>query len=321
MGSRGCASGYALGPEQFVHAVNAVRQPFSVNHLAQVAATEALRHQDDVARRAEWNAAERLWMEEELAELGFDVADSQANFCWVGLGDLDEGDVMAALGRRGRRGPAREGPRRTGLRAGHLRHARRERALHRGARRLPRLGACRRTNLETVRQIYRAWAGGIDSPEPLKLFHPDVEYVNPEGAIEPGTRLGHDGMRQVGRSLATAFSEMSWEVHDLIPSGDKVLALTTFKARRTGQRCARSRFPSSTCGRSATARSRGSDGSTTSPRRGRPRGSEAARVRRVDLHVPTCYKLSSMKERFKSTASTARLAGPQCVRLLLLLAI
>ena len=86
-------------------------------------------------------------------------------------------------------------------------------------------------DLETVRQIYRAWAGGIDSPEPLKLFHPDVEYVNPEGAVEPGTRLGHDGMRQVGRSLATAFSEMSWEVHDLIPSGDKVFALTTFKAR------------------------------------------------------------------------------------------
>ena len=28
--------------------------------------TEAIRHQDDVARRAEWNAVERLWMEEEL---------------------------------------------------------------------------------------------------------------------------------------------------------------------------------------------------------------------------------------------------------------
>jgi histidinol-phosphate aminotransferase len=84
-----------------VRAVNAVRQPFTVNHLAQVAATEALRHQDDVARRAEWNAAERLWMEEELAELGFDVADSQANFCWVALGDRDEGEVMAALARAG----------------------------------------------------------------------------------------------------------------------------------------------------------------------------------------------------------------------------
>jgi histidinol-phosphate aminotransferase len=100
-GLAGLRVGYALGPEAFVHAVNAVRQPFTVNHLAQVAATEALRHQDDVARRAEWNAAERLWMEEQLAELGFDVADSQANFCWIGLGELEEADVMAALARAG----------------------------------------------------------------------------------------------------------------------------------------------------------------------------------------------------------------------------
>jgi histidinol-phosphate aminotransferase len=100
-GLAGLRVGYALGPEEFVHAVNAVRQPFTVNHLAQVAATEALRHQDDVARRVEWNAVERLWMEEELAQLGFEVADSQANFCWVALGDREEAEVMAALARAG----------------------------------------------------------------------------------------------------------------------------------------------------------------------------------------------------------------------------
>jgi histidinol-phosphate aminotransferase len=100
-GLAGLRVGYALGPEEFVQAVNAVRQPFTVNHLAQVAATEALRHQDDVARRAEWNAVERLWMEEQLAEVGFEIADSQANFCWVALGDQEEADVMAALARSG----------------------------------------------------------------------------------------------------------------------------------------------------------------------------------------------------------------------------
>jgi histidinol-phosphate aminotransferase len=100
-GLAGMRVGYALGPEQFRVGVDTVRQPFTVNHLAQVAATEAIRHQDDVARRAEWNAVERLWMEEELAELGFDVADSQANFCWVGLGELDENEVMRALASAG----------------------------------------------------------------------------------------------------------------------------------------------------------------------------------------------------------------------------
>jgi len=100
-GLAGMRVGFALGPEQFRVAVDTVRQPFTVNHLAQVAAIEAIRHQDDVARRAEWNAAERLWMEEELAELGFAAAESQANFCWVALGELDEAEVMAALARAG----------------------------------------------------------------------------------------------------------------------------------------------------------------------------------------------------------------------------
>jgi histidinol-phosphate aminotransferase len=100
-GLAGLRVGYALGPEQFRVAVDTVRQPFTVNHLAQVAATEAIRHQDDVARRAEWNVVERLWMEEELAELGFSLADSQANFCWVALGEQDEGDVMRALAQAG----------------------------------------------------------------------------------------------------------------------------------------------------------------------------------------------------------------------------
>ena len=84
-----------------------MRQPFSVNHLAQAAATEALRHQDDVARRVEWNAVERLWMEEELRELGLDVADSQANFCWVPLGEHDEAEVVARAVARRRGGAAR----------------------------------------------------------------------------------------------------------------------------------------------------------------------------------------------------------------------
>jgi histidinol-phosphate aminotransferase len=100
-GLAGLRVGYALGSEEFRAAVDRVRQPFAVNHLAQAAATEALRHQDDVARRVEWNVAERLWMEEELTELGLDVADSQANFCWVSLGDHDEREVVATLSRAG----------------------------------------------------------------------------------------------------------------------------------------------------------------------------------------------------------------------------
>jgi histidinol-phosphate aminotransferase len=100
-GLAGLRAGYALGTEDFRAAVDRVRQPFSVNKLAQAAATEALRHLDDVARRAEWNAVERMWMDEELEGLGLEVASSQANFCWLGLGDADEGEVMRALAAAG----------------------------------------------------------------------------------------------------------------------------------------------------------------------------------------------------------------------------
>jgi histidinol-phosphate aminotransferase len=100
-GLAGLRVGYALGSEEFRQAVDRVRQPFAVNQIAQAAATEALRHQDDVVRRVERNAVERLWVAEELEALGLSSAESQANFLWVGLGDHDEADVMRELGRRG----------------------------------------------------------------------------------------------------------------------------------------------------------------------------------------------------------------------------
>jgi histidinol-phosphate aminotransferase len=100
-GLAGLRAGYALCSPQFRAAVDAVRQPFSVNALAQAGATEAIRHQDDVAERVEKNVMERVFVEEELRERGFVTADSQANFSWLALGDLDEGEVVDSLAKAG----------------------------------------------------------------------------------------------------------------------------------------------------------------------------------------------------------------------------
>jgi histidinol-phosphate aminotransferase len=100
-GLAGLRVGYALGTPQFRAAVDAVRQPFSVNSLAQAAATEALHHQDNVADRVEKNVVERVFVEEELHELGFQTADSQANFSWIELGALDEDEVVESLAKAG----------------------------------------------------------------------------------------------------------------------------------------------------------------------------------------------------------------------------
>jgi histidinol-phosphate aminotransferase len=97
----GLRAGYALGSQEFRLAVDRVRQPFSVNALAQAAAAEALRHQDEVERRVERTAIERLHVESELEGRGLSRTDSQANFSWVALGERDELEVVRALAERG----------------------------------------------------------------------------------------------------------------------------------------------------------------------------------------------------------------------------
>jgi histidinol-phosphate aminotransferase len=99
-GLAGLRVGYALGSPKFRAAVDAVRQPFSVNAIAQAAAAEAIRHQDDVLRRVEQTIVERVFVEESLRELGLATADSEANFSWVDLGEADEEAVVAGLAER-----------------------------------------------------------------------------------------------------------------------------------------------------------------------------------------------------------------------------
>ncbi len=97
----GLRCGYALGSEELRLAVDRVRQPFSVNTLAQAAAAEALAHQDEVERRVERTAMERLHVESELERRRLESTDSQANFSWIALGELDEAEVVRGLAERG----------------------------------------------------------------------------------------------------------------------------------------------------------------------------------------------------------------------------
>ena len=99
-GLSGLRVGFGLcGSEEFKRAVDAVRQPFFCNAAAQAAATEALNHQDEVARRVERNLAERMALADGLRDLGIDAAESQANFVWFDLPEgTDERAVVTGLG-------------------------------------------------------------------------------------------------------------------------------------------------------------------------------------------------------------------------------
>jgi histidinol-phosphate aminotransferase len=99
----GLRVGFALcGSPQLPRALDQVRQPFFCNAIAQAAATEALAHQDAVTERVTRTIAERISVAERLRALGLQVAESQANFCWLHLGEQrDEVEVMRGLEERG----------------------------------------------------------------------------------------------------------------------------------------------------------------------------------------------------------------------------
>jgi histidinol-phosphate aminotransferase len=100
-GLAGLRVGYGIGSAKFRAAIDAVRQPFSVNAIAQAAAAEAIRHQDDVTRRVERTIVERVTVQEGVRELGFTGPDSHTNFSWIDLGDHDEEEIVAKLGEQG----------------------------------------------------------------------------------------------------------------------------------------------------------------------------------------------------------------------------
>lgn len=84
-GLAGLRAGYLVGSAATLDELRRIQLPFSVSTLAQVAAIEALKHQDLVAERM---AANRVGLETITAGLqrrGLEFADSQTNFVYVRL--------------------------------------------------------------------------------------------------------------------------------------------------------------------------------------------------------------------------------------------
>jgi ketosteroid isomerase-like protein len=85
-------------------------------------------------------------------------------------------------------------------------------------------------NLAIVRAIHEVLARG-ESPASLGLLHPNIEYVNPPGAVEPGTRRGIAAYEDVLRSMHESFEDVRIEVREIKDVGDQVVVLATFIAR------------------------------------------------------------------------------------------
>src|SRR3954465_8720643 len=96
-GLAGLRVGYLLAEDPAVaDAVRRTHVPFSVSSLAQAAAVAALASEDEVRARCVAVVTERARLTGELRRRGLEVADSQANFVWLPLGERTT-DVAAAL--------------------------------------------------------------------------------------------------------------------------------------------------------------------------------------------------------------------------------
>ena len=85
-------------------------------------------------------------------------------------------------------------------------------------------------SLAVVRAIHAALASG-ESPVALGLLHRDIEYVNPPGAVESGTRHGIAAWEDAMRSMDDVFADVRIDVREMKAVGDRVVVLATYVAR------------------------------------------------------------------------------------------
>src|SRR5450759_2139892 len=79
----GMRIGFALGDQELIAALDAVRDSYNMDRLAVVAAVAAIHDQDHHRKIVEHVVAERAWLVEQLREARFEVAPSAANFVFV----------------------------------------------------------------------------------------------------------------------------------------------------------------------------------------------------------------------------------------------
>ena len=83
------------------------------------------------------------------------------------------------------------------------------------------------SDLEIVRAIYDAWLAGKSA---RTYIDPEVEYINPPDAVEPGTRRGRDAFRRI----RDAYDDVRIEPREFIDAGSDVVVIATVRATGRG---------------------------------------------------------------------------------------
>ncbi len=89
-------------------------------------------------------------------------------------------------------------------------------------------------NVEIVRHIYEAGLMDRDPQELMKLATPDVEYVNPPYAVEPGVRRGLAAVARAMRAFGEVWESSRHELRQVYDFGDVVVVAVSWYVRGRG---------------------------------------------------------------------------------------
>ena len=89
-------------------------------------------------------------------------------------------------------------------------------------------------NVQIVRHLYESGMFDRDPEELLELATPDIEYVNPPYAVEPGVRRGLVAVGQAMRRFAEGWESSRHELRELYDCGDAVVAAVDWHIRGRG---------------------------------------------------------------------------------------
>src|SRR6476620_8872292 len=85
-------------------------------------------------------------------------------------------------------------------------------------------------NVDVVRRIFDVWEEA-GSPQSSGLLDPEIEWINPPEAVEPGTRRGIDAFAEAAQSVADAFEGARLEIAEVVDAGERVVVLATLHGR------------------------------------------------------------------------------------------
>jgi ketosteroid isomerase-like protein len=83
-------------------------------------------------------------------------------------------------------------------------------------------------NVEIVRSVYEALAR---DEFPVEVIDPEVEYVNPVGAVEDGTRHGLPAFRKAVAEVFEGWATWHMEPEQFTAVGNQVAVVVRYRAR------------------------------------------------------------------------------------------